>query len=896
MTTAAVPAPTFTARWSRPGEGAVGVFERTRWHHLDTAIRSAGGEIVFEQADVEAPAAWSELAVRIVASKYFRVGADGLREQSVRQLVSRVVETIGTWAEQDGYVPAGTGADLAAELAVLMLEQRASFNSPVWFNVGAESRPQCSACFILGLEDDMASILRLAQTEGMLFKHGSGAGCNLSHLRGSAEALSAGGTASGPLPFLRGLDALAGAIKSGGRTRRAAKMAILDDDHPDLPAFVASKRIEEAKARALIAAGWDGGFAASGGAYESLGFQNANHSVRVSDALLEAAERGDDWALRQRIDGAVAESVPAREVLHQIAAAAWDCGDPGLLYRGTIDSWHTCPAGGPIRASNPCAEFLFLDDTACNLASLNLLRFWDPALGFDVEGFVHAVEVLVLAQEVLVDRASYPTPAIAENSRRYRPLGLGFANLGALLLAAGLPYDSVAGRSAAAAIAALLTGAAYRTSARIAAVRGPFEAFGENRSSVLGVLERHRSALEHLDLDGTLAPPIASYAKGVWLELVQEAEVHGVRHAQVTALAPTGTIAFMMDCDTTGVEPELALVKHKQLVGGGSLRLVNRTVARALEALGYTPDQRDALVAHLEREGTLEHASELDPQHLPVFDCALPVQPGGRAIAPRGHLLMVAALQPFVSGGISKTVNVPQDTSVDAIVELYLDAWRAGLKALSVYRDGCKGSQPLTAGTGAQAATEAAPTAAATSTGAGSPRRRRLPVERPALTHKFRIGPHKGYVTVGLFEDGSPGEVFLVMSKEGSTIAGLLDALATTVSLALQHGVPLSVLVDKLTHTRFEPSGFTGFAPIPFARSVTDYLFRWLGWRFLKGEERQRLVVEPSLEDSASSVVAAELGPIAALDAPICHVCGALMVPAGTCYRCGECGASSGCG
>lgn len=865
------------------------------WRHVDTEIRSAQGEVVFAQTGVEAPTAWSDLAVRIVASKYLRTRPDGTREASVRELIGRVVETIGGWAEADGYIEPGMGAALAARLGSLVLEQRASFNSPVWFNVGAETRPQCSACFILGLEDDMSSILRLAQTEGMLFKHGSGAGCNLSHLRGSAEALSAGGTASGPLPFLRGLDAMAGAIKSGGRTRRAAKMAILDDDHPDLLAFVASKRIEEAKARALIAAGWDGGFAASGGAYESLGFQNANHSVRVSDALLEAAERGDDWALRRRIDGTVAESVPAREVLHQIAAAAWDCGDPGLLYRGTIDGWHTCPAGGPIRASNPCAEFLFLDDTACNLASLNLLRFWDPALGFDVEGFVNAVEVLVLAQEVLVDRASYPTPAIAENSRRYRPLGLGFANLGALLLAAGLPYDSVAGRSAAAAIAALLTGAAYRTSARIAADRGPFEAFAENRSSVLGVLERHRSALEHLALEGALAPPIATYAKGVWLELLQEAEAHGVRHAQVTALAPTGTIAFMMDCDTTGVEPELALVKHKQLVGGGSLRLVNRTVARALEALGYGSEQRDALVAHLEREGTLEHAAELDPRHLPVFDCALPVRSGGRAIAPRGHLSMVAALQPFVSGGISKTVNVPQDTSVDAIVELYLDAWRAGLKALSVYRDGCKGSQPLTAGTGAQAQPAAA-TVAPTASGGGSLRRRRLPVERPALTHKFRIGPHKGYVTVGLFEDGSPGEVFLVMSKEGSTIAGLLDALATTVSLALQHGVPLSVLVEKLTHTRFEPSGFTGFAPIPFARSVTDYLFRWLGWRFLKGEERQRLVVETSLEDSASSATVADLGPIAALDAPICHVCGALMVPAGTCYRCGECGASSGCG
>jgi ribonucleoside-diphosphate reductase alpha chain len=902
------------------------------WTRRSAEIRDAQGSMVFRQEGVEAPAGWSETAVRIVASKYFRgVPGSPERESSVRQLLGRVVETLGAWGEEDGYFSPQGGEVFRAELAHLLLEQRASFNSPVWFNLGVDDHPQCSACFILSVDDTMDSILELARSEGMLFKHGSGSGCNLSRLRSSEEPLATGGTASGPLPFMRGLDALAGAIKSGGRTRRAAKMVLLDGDHPDVLEFIAAKQGEEGKAQSLIAAGYGAAFALANGAYESVAFQNANHSVRLSDDFFRAVEAGGEWALRRVLDGSTAESLPASELLERIAEATWWCGDPGVQYASTIDAWHTCSASGPIRASNPCAEFLFLDDTACNLASLNLLRFFDPTGGFQAEDFAHACELLVMAQEILVDRARYPTAAITANSRAFRPLGLGYANLGALLLAAGLPYDSEEGRALAASVTALLTGAAYRASARLAASRGPFDAFDQNRQPALAVLARHRDSV------GSVAPgeshrAVLEAARRAWDEAVALAEHHGLRNAQVTALAPTGTIAFMMDCDTTGVEPDLALVKRRRLVGGGELTLVNGAVPAALDRLGYDKGARERLLAWLSEEGTLEGAPDLAPQHLAVFDCALPVAPGGRSIAPMGHLRMLAALQPFVSGGISKTVNVPAETSPAAIAELYLEGWRLGLKALAIYRDGCKSGQPLAAGNGHQegkakangsvgaglvsarvgeleppppAAARRAPPQEATpveATAAQAPRRRRLPDERPAVTHKFSVGHHEGYLTVGLYDDGSPGEIFLVMAKEGSTIAGLMDTLATTISLALQHGVPLRVLVEKLIHTRFEPSGITGNRAIPFARSVTDYIFRWLGQRFLEPEAVHELGIAPPRapggEDTSSQgerkAMAAD--PLGSLEAPLCHVCGALMVPSGSCHRCLECGTSSGCG
>ena len=877
-------------RFTPPGEDA---FELFPWRSHDVRLVEADGSLLFAQDGVEAPASWSEQAVRIVATKYFRGRpGDPDRETSVRSLVARVVDTVTAWGREDGYFHSEAAADtFRAELAWLVLDQRASFNSPVWFNVGVEVVPQCSACFINSVEDTMESILDLARTEGMLFKYGSGSGSNLSTLRSSREGLSAGGTASGPVSFMRGLDAFAGAIKSGGRTRRAAKMVLLDDDHPDIFDFVRSKREEEEKARALALAGWDPSFDAAGGAYESVGFQNANHSIRLSDGFLRAVEDDDLWSTRFVTTGEPADTFPASELLRTIAQAAWDCGDPGVQFSGTIERWHTCPASGPIRASNPCSEFLFLDDSACNLASLNLLRFREPDLGFDVEGFVHACEILLTAQEILVDRSGYPTEAIAETSRRFRPLGLGFANLGALLMANGLPYGSEAGRSLAASIAALLTGSAYRQSGRLAAGRGAFEAFPENRRAAIGVLRRHRDSLG-LVPRVPAATALRDEAVTAWEEAIRLAETHGLRNAQVTALAPTGTIAFMMDCDTTGVEPDIALVKQKRLVGGGTLELVNRTVPLALRSLGYDEDRVRAITDWIESERTAEGAPDLEPDHLPVFDCALSPREGGRILAPRDHVAMLGALQPFVSGAISKTVNVPGDTSVEQIERLLLDAWHAGVKALAVYRDGSKGSQPLSAGT-------AVPTKAGLHPLDPETRRRRLPDERRSITHKFCVAQHEGYVTVGLYEDGTPGEIFLVMAKEGSTISGLMDAFATAISIALQYGVPLEALVDKFSHTRFEPCGMTTNREIPFAKSVTDYIFRWLASKFLSREQRRAVgLLLPDEEAGLPTIPSHEVratAPHLQQDAPACRVCGAIMVRNGTCYGCPECGNTSGC-
>ena len=701
----AVPAP-------EPGEAPTGIERRftlagedpaaaLEWVRRDAVIRDGAGGEVFRQDGVEVPAGWSETATRVVSSKYLRgtLGSPG-REGSVRELVRRVVGTIARWAREDRYLAGeADAATFAAELAFLVLDQRASFNSPVWFNVGVEARPQCSACFINGVEDSLESILALARTEAMLFKFGSGSGCNLSSLRASSEPLSNGGTASGPLSFMRGLDAFAGAIKSGGRTRRAARMVVLDIGHPDVEAFIGAKAIEERKARALVAAGYDPSFDVAGGAYESVDFQNANHSVRLTDAFLDAVVADGEWVTRRVADGAPAASYRARRLLRSIAEAAWVCGDPGIQLDDTIQRWHTCPSAGRIRASNPCSEFLFVDDSACNLASLNLLRFWDPRQRFDAEGFAHACALLVTAQDALVDRASYPTARIAEVSRRYRPLGLGFANLGALLMAAGRPYDSAEGRALAAAVTALMTGAAYRQSARLAAARGAFTGYADDAGAMAAVLAAHRAAAAAID-GATLPPGLHAAALAAWDEALALGAVHGFRNAQVTCLAPTGTIAFMMDCDTTGVEPELALLKEKRLVGGGSLRIVNRTVPLALESLGYDAQATARIVAWLKEHGSVEGAPGVAAEHLPVFDAALPAVPGGRRIAPRGHLLMLAALQPLISGAISKTINVPHDTTVEAIEAIFLDAWRLGLKAVTVYRDGCKQSQPVQAGVG----------------------------------------------------------------------------------------------------------------------------------------------------------------------------------------------------
>jgi len=892
-------------RFTRAGVDPCDLFA---WTRRDAVIRDAAGAEVFRQDGVEVPARWSETATRVVASKYFRCPAPSggtagaARETSVRQLVGRVVATIAGWARADGtFASAADAQAFADELAFLLLDQRASFNSPVWFNVGIEAQPQCSACFINSVDDTLESILDLARTEAMLFKFGSGSGSNLSSLRGSMEPLSNGGTASGPLSFMRGLDAFAGAIKSGGKTRRAARMVILDVSHPDVLAFVRAKAIEEKKAQALVGAGYDARFEVPGGAYDSVAFQNANHSVRLCDDFLRAVESDGDWWTRAVADGRPIERHRARDLMREIAQAAWACGDPGIQLDGALQRWHTCPGAAPIRASNPCSEFVFLDDTACNLASLNLLAFRAGDGGLDVGGFVHACEVMLTAQEVLVGHARYPTPRIAAQSHRYRPLGLGFANLGGLLMASGLPYDSDAGRATASAVTALMTAAAYRQSARLAATHGAFAGYASDAAAMQGVLAAHRDATVSIDVAACAAAgPVRDAALAAWDEALALGAEHGFRNAQVTCLAPTGTIAFMMDCDTTGVEPELLLVKRKQLVGGGTLRIVNRTVPLALAALGHDEESAAAVLAWLEERGTLEDAPELRREHLAVFDCALPASPDGRRIAPRGHLLMLAALQPLISGAISKTINVPRTTTVEDVETIFLEAWRLGLKAVTVYRDGCKQTQPVMAVKSTATAVVPVPPAQPSAT------RRRLPDERRSITHKFSIGGHEGYLTVGLYEDGAPGEIFLVMAKEGSTISGLMDAVATAISIALQHGVPLATLVDKLAHTRYEPSGITRHAAIPFAKSLTDYVFRWLGWKFLPAEQRAALGLHEEDADplaladaprttASAPGVTANGSAASQVDAPACHVCGTIMSRSGSCYRCGNCGATSGC-
>jgi len=837
---------TFERRWTRPG---VHPYDEITWEYRTAGISSESGKTVFEQKDVEVPAFWSQLATNVVVSKYFRghVGTPE-REHSVKQLIDRVVNTITAWAETQRYF--ATDEDLAAfkaELTHLLVHQKMAFNSPVWFNVGIEQKPQCSACFINSVQDNMSSIMDLAKTEAMLFKYGSGAGVNLSPIRSSKAKMSGGGIASGPVSFMRGYDAFAGVIKSGGKTRRAAKMVILDVTHPDVLDFIESKANEERKAWALIEQGYDPSF--TGEAYGSVFFQNANHSVRVTDDFMRAVERDAEWQTYEVTDGQPAGTYKARDIFRKMAEAAHLCGDPGIQYDTTINDWHTSANTDRIYASNPCSEYMFLNDTACNLASLNLMKFVGEDGEFDVDAFRFAAKVTITAQEILVDNASYPTPRIEENSHRFRPLGLGYANLGALLMNRGLAYDSDEGRAYAGAITALMHGEAYRQSAIIARDHGgPFVEYDQNRSSFLRVIGKHRDAAYALPTAG-VPEPMLENVRHLYDDVLELGTAHGYRNAQVTVLAPTGTIAFMMDCDTTGIEPDIALIKYKKLVGEGYLKIVNQTVPHALRKLGYSPAEVEEIVAFVNERETIEGAPGLKPEHLPVFDCAFKPVNGERSIHYMGHVRMMGAVQPFLSGAISKTVNMPEAATAEEIETVYLEGWKQGLKAIAIYRDGSKRSQPLSTGKKKDEGTaEDRETIdslrrqlAAANVEATKPHRRRLPAERTAITHKFDIAGHEGYITVGLYPDGQPGEIFLKMAKEGSTVSGLMDTFATSVSLALQYGVPLKDLVNKFAHVRFEPSGFTGNQEIPIAKSIVDYIFRWLGSRFLQGEDRGTL-------------------------------------------------------
>jgi ribonucleoside-diphosphate reductase alpha chain len=885
-------------------------FDELEWETRSAVINDERGEPVFEQHDIEVPTTWSQTATNIVASKYFRgqLGSPD-RERSVRGLISRVVDTIRSWADGQGYFASAEDLDVFCdELTHLLVQQKAAFNSPVWFNVGIEKHPQASACFINSVQDKMESILGLARTEGMLFKFGSGTGSNLSSIRSSREPLAGGGTASGPVSFMRGYDAFAGVIKSGGKTRRAAKMVILNADHPDILDFVGSKADEERKAWALIDAGYDGAFNVRGGAYDSVFFQNANHSVRVTDEFMKAVVEDGEWQTKYVITGEPCESHRARDVMKQMAEAAWQCGDPGIQFDTTINDWHTCPNSARINASNPCSEYMFLDDTACNLASLNLMKFVREDGEFDVAAYRSAARTVITAQEILVDNASYPTPAIDRNSHDYRPLGLGYANLGVLLMDRGLPYDSDAGRAYAAAVTALMHGEAYAQSARISSSMGPFAGYAKNAEPMLRVIDKHRKHSHMID-SAAVPKDLLEAVHDVWDEAYALGAQHGYRNSQVTVLAPTGTIGFMMDCDTTGIEPDIALVKYKKLVGGGVMKIVNQSVPRTLQRLGYEAAEVEEIIRYIDEKEMIEGAPHLKDEHVAIFDCAFPPRDGQRSIHYMGHIKMMAAVQPFLSGAISKTVNMPTDATPDDIANAYLESWKLGLKAVAVYRDGCKRSQPLsTSKEEAKGATAAAAAAAAMAAEA-RPARRKLPDERTAITHKFSIAGHEGYITVGMYEDGKPGEIFLVMAKEGSTISGLMDAFATSISMALQYGVPLEALVEKFSHVRFEPSGFTKNPEIPYAKSITDYIFRWLASKFLSAEHQEAAGVQRSetgappatgsaataATDQAAGTVTSAAAVRAQSDAPPCHYCGSIMTRNGSCYRCANCGSTSGC-
>ena len=1043
------PGLSFTRHFSKPG---VSPFNEIVWELRDAIIQDFKGRTIFEQKNVEVPADWSMTATNIVASKYLH-GLNGTkdRESGVRALITRVAESIRDWGIRDGYFATQDDAEIFfSELAHLLLNQKVAFNSPVWFNVGCDrlepnsdaqnwhwnptsgkvefsvtgyTKPQCSACFINSVQDSLDSILTLAKTEGMLFKWGSGAGSNLSSIRGSMETLSGGGTASGPLSFMRGFDAFAGVIKSGGKTRRAAKMVILNVDHPDINDFIQCKVNEEKKAWTLVQAGYDGSGPDSE-AYSSIFFQNANNSVRVNDEFMKAVESDSVFSTRTVKDRKPVQEYRARDIMHSIAEATWQCGDPGMQYDTTINRWHTSKNSGRINASNPCSEYMFLDDSACNLASFNLLKFLTPGGQFDIPSYRHAIGILTTAMEIIVDAAGYPTEMISKNSHDYRPLGLGYANLGALLMAFGLPYDSDAGRDFAATLTSILCGDAYWQSSRIAQScpalgaateltqqvqieGGACPGFYVNREPFLDVIRMHRAEVNNIGSSRTSSEPfvvpqlaeLINASRDAWDGALAQGEKYGYRNSQVTVLAPTGTIGFMMDCDTTGIEPDLALVKYKKLVGGGMIKIVNNTVPSALFKLGYTNAEVDAIVSYIDATGTIEGAPHIQAEHLAVFDCSFKPSKGTRSIHYMGHIKMMAAAQPFLSGAISKTVNLPQDCSVDDIAEAYLEAWRQGLKAVAIYRDNSKGAQPLNvSGSDGKAQKESqkeskavAPVAAGTieieetviaaraaaearifvletqlkaiteaalknsdSADSKSPPRavrHRLPAERASVTHKFSLSGHEGYITVGLYPNGQPGEIFIRMAKEGSTVSGLMDSFATAVSLALQHGVPLRVLCEKFAHTRFEPSGWTGNDQIGYAKSIMDYIFRWIQIRFLSGQQLDlfaglsagvsvpvagtvsspaNTVAAPSLSrpepengfdrSAPRQGIAPDLSMRSGLgtpaqtedrglyhaadamksmydmgDAPSCATCGAIMTRSGSCYRCMSCGNTSGC-
>jgi len=972
---------TFERRWTTPG---IHPYDEVTWDLRSAEIKNESGKLVFEQTDVEVPSFWSQLATNVVVSKYFRghIGTPQ-RERSVKQLIDRVVNTIAAYASTQHYMR--TEEDLAtfkAELTHLLLHQKMSFNSPVWFNVGVEERPQCSACFINSVHDDMGSIMDLAKTEAMLFKYGSGSGVNLSTLRGAKEKLSKGGVASGPISFMRGLDAFAGAIKSGGTTRRAAKMVILNADHPDVMDFIDSKANEEKKAWALIEEGYDASF--TGEAYGSVFFQNANHSVRVTDEFMQAVESDDHWNTREVRSGQTAATYRARDVMHRMGEAAWICGDPGIQYDTTINDWNPVSNSARQNATNPCSEFSFIDDTSCNLASLNLMKFVRDDGEFDAEAYRYAARITITAQEMLVDNASYPTPQIELNSHLFRPLGLGYANLGALLMSRGLAYDSDEGRATAAALTAIMTGEAYAQSAVVARDHGgPFREYKKNEQPFLRVIKKHTAAAYAIPANRNAPAELIDAARSSWDTALELGTQFGYRNAQVTVLAPTGTIAFMMDCDTTGVEPDIALIKYKKLVGEGFLKIVNKTVPSALKKLGYSPLEVEDIVKYIDERETIEGAPALKPEHLSVFDCAFKPVNGERSIHYMGHIRMMGAIQPFLSGAISKTVNMPEAATADEIANVYMEGWKLGLKAIAIYRDGSKRSQPLSTGKKKdkteQTTDQAAAPMKAELAGEPKPYRRRLPDERRAVTHKFQVAGHEGYITVGLYPDGQPGEIFLKMAKEGSTISGLMDSLATMTSISLQYGVPLRDLVNKFSHMRFEPSGFTGNSEIPIAKSTVDYIFRWLGSRFLSKDDRDALgiissdaYVTEAPAGSADGIAAAGLSfaePIAttpasgattyangeaggpktssaeaavpplaetaggtdlpvlsnghanghsnggssqaikpldlgggtkvafsvSADSPSCSDCGSIMVRSGSCYKCLNCGSTSGC-
>jgi len=913
-----VPGLRFERFFTPPGSHA---FDLIEWERRTAGITGEKGQVIFEQKDVEVPRSWSQLAINVVAQKYFRGGADSPeRETSVRQIIDRVVDTLAKWGREGGYFAGEEDAEnWAEELRFLLVTQQASFNSPVWFNIGVPGRSQQgSACFINSVQDSMESILDLVKTEGMLFKFGSGTGTNLSVLRSSREQLSGGGTASGPVSFMKGYDSFAGSIKSGGTTRRAAKMVILNADHPDVLDFIRCKAEEEKKAWALIEAGYNVGFNVPGGAYDSVQFQNANNSVRVSDEFMKAVESDKDWETKAVVGGRTVDTYKARTLWREIADATWICGDPGLQFDTTIQDWNVVPNTGRINATNPCSEFVFLDDTACNLLSLNLMKFQSEDGTFNIDRFKRAVDICFTGQEILVSNASYPTPAIGKNSEALRPLGLGYANLGALLMSMGLAYDSAEGARFAGAVTAIMTGEAFAQSARMAQVKGPFSEYAKNREPMLRVMEKHRQAAHQLSTSPESAD-VVDAARVTWDEAVKLGRAHGYRNAQATVLAPTGTIGLMMDCDTTGIEPDLALVKYKKLVGGGLLKIVNGTVPAALRKLGYDEHQVKEIVIFIDENDTIEGAPHLAEEHLKVFDCAFKPVNGTRSIAPMGHVRMMAGIQPFISGSMSKTVNLPTDAKVEDIEQTYFESWKLGLKCIAIYRDGCKRSQPLSTSRDKE---KAAPVEVEYRA-----MRRKLPDERKAITHKFDIQGHEGYLTVGLFEDGTPGELFVTMAKEGSTISGLMDAFATQTSYALQFGVPVKFMVDKFSHMRFEPSGFTKNKEIPIAKSIVDYIFRWMASHFLPLDAQDEVGIirrepAPSVDPIALSAPAAssketqtatELKVIASpvtngngggtfqriafvnTDAPACADCGAITVRSGSCYKCLNCGATTGC-